>query len=355
MPVQIGKSPESDYTNPLGLLSDCHRRIEYFLNLLLTVAAQADKTGVGAEEREALQTALRYFREAAPKHTLDEEESLFPRLRALQNPQAEAACTMLARLHEDHQTAEAAHQEVERIFRQWLADDALPLDSRKRLTERLNELKQIYEAHIALEDHQIFPLARTLLEASEQQAIASEMASRRGINIEARRIEARRQVPDNSQVSTKNSVRRHDGLIPLSHDHHHALVLCLRIHRGLEESALDEGWLNAMAEDAVRFYESDLTPHFRAEEEVLFPALRPFSEATELVEELLGEHRTLETLIAQLQPMPLAGPAELLLQIADLLKAHIRKEENHLFPLCERLIAGPLSAHLGQEIRRLHK
>jgi hypothetical protein len=35
------------------------------------------------ETRAALETALRYFREAAPKHTADEEESRFPRLRQI--------------------------------------------------------------------------------------------------------------------------------------------------------------------------------------------------------------------------------------------------------------------------------
>ena len=39
------------------------------------------------ETRVALESALRYFREAAPKHTADEEESLFPRLRQMHLPE----------------------------------------------------------------------------------------------------------------------------------------------------------------------------------------------------------------------------------------------------------------------------
>ncbi len=30
MPISIGQKLESDFRNPLGLLSDCHRRIERF-------------------------------------------------------------------------------------------------------------------------------------------------------------------------------------------------------------------------------------------------------------------------------------------------------------------------------------
>jgi hypothetical protein len=48
MPITIGKKIESDYWNPLGLLSDCHRRIEQFidlnaLNSNLSVLSGADK------------------------------------------------------------------------------------------------------------------------------------------------------------------------------------------------------------------------------------------------------------------------------------------------------------------------
>jgi len=42
------------------------------------------------ETRAALESALRYFREAAPKHTADEEESLFPRMRQKRDPNVEA-------------------------------------------------------------------------------------------------------------------------------------------------------------------------------------------------------------------------------------------------------------------------
>lgn len=186
MPVTIGKALESDYTNPLGLLGDCHRRIERFLNLLITVVSQAAGAQLHTEEREALETALRYFREAAPKHTLDEEESLFPRLRALPNPLAQAAFSMLDVLHEDHQTATLAHQEIDSLCLQWLTDDSLTQASYHHLRELLESLRSIYARHIAVEDTQIFPLAQQLLDDSQVQAIATEMASRRGIDLHKR-------------------------------------------------------------------------------------------------------------------------------------------------------------------------
>jgi len=41
MPIVIGAKRESDFTDPIGMLSDCHRRIEMFLNVLVRVAELA--------------------------------------------------------------------------------------------------------------------------------------------------------------------------------------------------------------------------------------------------------------------------------------------------------------------------
>src|SRR5262252_10900664 len=102
MPIVIGAKRESDFTDPIGMLGDCHRRIEMFLNVLVRVAEQARGDALNAEQRGALESALRYFREAAPKHTADEEESLFPRLRNMRNPEVEAALGKLGPLERDH-------------------------------------------------------------------------------------------------------------------------------------------------------------------------------------------------------------------------------------------------------------
>src|SRR5215469_7184327 len=86
MPIVIGAKQESDFTDPIGMLGDCHRRIERFLSVLQTLASQRQGAPLNEQERNALSASLRYFREAAPKHTADEEESLFPRMRAA-NPE----------------------------------------------------------------------------------------------------------------------------------------------------------------------------------------------------------------------------------------------------------------------------
>lgn len=98
MPLRIGQRPDRGFDEPLGLLSDCHRRIEHFLQVFVTVAAGAAGGALTAAQRDALEGALRYFEVAAPKHTADEEESLFPRLREANDPGVRDALDVLAEL-----------------------------------------------------------------------------------------------------------------------------------------------------------------------------------------------------------------------------------------------------------------
>src|SRR6476620_7749063 len=109
MPIVIGAKPESNFADPIGLLTDCHRRVERFLSVLVQVSAQAQGGPLTGEQRTALETALRYFREAAPKHTADEEETLFPRLRAIGRPEVNAVLAKVDALEKDHTRAAESH------------------------------------------------------------------------------------------------------------------------------------------------------------------------------------------------------------------------------------------------------
>src|SRR5689334_8324657 len=140
MAITIGAKPESDYTDPLGLLGDCHRRIERFLNLLATITRTASGRPLNAEQREAMEAARVYFKNAAPKHTRDEEESLFPRLRAANDPQAVAALSLIEHLHADHEAADEMHREVNTLVRRWLAEGGLATEMARLLAGLLDEL-----------------------------------------------------------------------------------------------------------------------------------------------------------------------------------------------------------------------
>src|SRR5512146_776128 len=112
MPLKVGGRPDHGFDEPLGLLSDCHRRIEHFLRVLRTIADAAAGGTLSDGQRVELEGALRYFATAAPKHTADEEESLFPRMRrsgGSHNPDAARALETVARLERDHDAAGEQH------------------------------------------------------------------------------------------------------------------------------------------------------------------------------------------------------------------------------------------------------
>lgn len=180
--IQIGAPLAHDFSNPLGVMSDCHRRIEHFLHLLITVTAQARGGALSAEQRDAMEVALRYFEEAEPKHTADEEESLFPRLRASRHPSAPEALALVDVLAHDHEVAQAHRAQVGNLARRWLADGRLPAAAARELTTRLDALATLYRRHIPVEDGELLPLARSILDAADTATLGREMAARRGID-----------------------------------------------------------------------------------------------------------------------------------------------------------------------------
>ena len=182
MPIQIGTKPDSSFDEPLGLLSDCHRRIETFLERLLIVTRQAHGDALSLVQRETLDVALRYFRRGAPLHTQDEETSLFPRLREIGGQEAQVALAALESLEADHREADNAHQTVDRIGCRWLDAGTLPHEETALLLETLIALRALYQGHIAVEDREIFPLAGRLLPAATLTTVGREMAQRRGLD-----------------------------------------------------------------------------------------------------------------------------------------------------------------------------
>lgn len=177
MPVQIGAKIH-DFAEPLGLLSDCHRRIEMFLGSLSAIAKVAGPP-LNDEGRRALQNALRYFREAAPKHAADEEQSLFPRLNALHSEEFDAMLERMEELEKDHHWAESLHTEVDRLGRKYLAEGSLSDHDCAEFQNAMDALAAMYQRHIKLEDESLFPFAAQVLSDADKLAIAKEMAARR--------------------------------------------------------------------------------------------------------------------------------------------------------------------------------
>ena len=148
-------------------------------------------------------------------------------------------------------------------------------------------------------------------------------------------------------MPSMKSNRRHESLIPLSREHHYGLLVCLRIHRGIENDQADESWLSERADKVIRFFECDLKTHFEAEEGIVFPAMRRIEDSKATIDQLVNEHRNLERLVQRLRKARELQLAPLLREFADLLEAHIRAEERVLFPRYESCVSSDLARQVG--------
>ncbi len=187
--IKLNQQPDHGFDEPLGLLSDCHRRIERFLGIMLLVARQDDGAALPAESRRAVEQALHYFRTAGPRHTADEEESLFPRLEAADHPEADEARTVMRRLDSDHRAAEEHHARVDELVSLWLARDVLAPEAVAELRSHLAALEEMYRDHIATEDRRLFPAAARILDRETIAKVGREMARRRGLEVRQGRDE----------------------------------------------------------------------------------------------------------------------------------------------------------------------
>ncbi len=134
---------------------------------------------------------------------------------------------------------------------------------------------------------------------------------------------------------------RDRNLIPLSHQHQHALALCVQIERGLRSQYPDPNTpartktvragdpAQHWQQEIARLFESEIHYHFEAEEKVLFPFAQRAPSLRDLVDELRIEHVSLRQYAAGAAAGRLTVP-ELQLFSASL-AAHVRKEEQQLF------------------------
>jgi len=134
----------------------------------------------------------------------------------------------------------------------------------------------------------------------------------------------------------------------LKHHHHHCDELFAEA-----EAAVTAGHWQAAAEQLAAFAD-ELEEHFSTEEELLFPA---FEKCTGMhvgpTQMMRLEHAQMRELVEQMQAAlgarqaeSFAGAAETLL---IMMQQHNIKEENILYPMCDRNLAG-LTDSLGTQI-----
>ena len=141
--------------------------------------------------------------------------------------------------------------------------------------------------------------------------------------------------------------RRHDSLIPLSHQHQHALALAVIIRRrfGIEKG--EQAWQEEQVEKIRKAWKAELKGHFEVEEGLLFPEMERYLGKIKLVEELLRDHRSLRGLIKLLET---SSDYAVLDGFGALLESHVHKEEREHFAEFEKKMPAAEALKLGKDI-----
>lgn len=164
------------FDEPLEMLAACHGRIEAQLVTLERLVPHLAANGCDAAARDAARAVMRYFDTAGANHHRDEDEDLFPLLRARAAGRGDAELpAILDVLQREHAGLEAAYA----ALRPRLLDIA---DARAAALEerQVGRLAQLYRAHVAREAESVLPFAAQVLTGSERATLSARMAARRG-------------------------------------------------------------------------------------------------------------------------------------------------------------------------------
>ncbi|MBE3582762.1 MAG: hemerythrin domain-containing protein [Limnochordaceae bacterium] len=189
-------------------------------------------------------------------------------------------------------------------------------------------------------------------------------------------------------------MKRHPALIPLSEDHHHALVHArhllnyavqqaasptpsssslppasppsppsqspaLALPAPIDPQPINGQPLPPAVRDFLAFWDEHGQPHFRLEEEVLLPLYRrdhPQDPLPAALLRILAEHVHIRALVQALRQAKNGGSwARLAQEVGQALQGHVRWEERTAFPLLEDTLSAPALKELEERLRSLHR
>lgn len=125
-------------------------------------------------------------------------------------------------------------------------------------------------------------------------------------------------------------MKRHSTLVPLSKEHHGALILSrllqkdAPIYKGMPSDP------DGKAEYAFKFYKKELVGHFLKEEAMMKMLVGVDIELDLLIDSIYLEHQNLHEFFNR------ANLVNHLDQVGKALESHIRKEERQFFPLIQQ-------------------
>jgi hemerythrin-like domain-containing protein len=174
--VAPGAVPAPGFDAPLEMLAACHERIEAQLKTLERLAEHVAARGSDTVAQSAAKTVLRYFDTSGVYHHQDEDEDLFPLLRAraaaLGRIEVAAAIDELER---EHATMDAQWRRLREKLAAIAAIREAPLDA-----EEVTRFAWLYRRHMERESLLVFPFANEVVRQEERSELGKRMAARRG-------------------------------------------------------------------------------------------------------------------------------------------------------------------------------
>ena len=138
-------------------------------------------------------------------------------------------------------------------------------------------------------------------------------------------------------------MKRHPALLPLSRDHHHALVIARRLRQATDHTAAET------VAAVLTHWRSEEKLHFRVEEELLLPAYAAYGDPDHpAVLQMLIDHMLIRRDIGRLTDQP---PLKLMHDLGALLRSHVELEEREVFPLVEVTIPEAELTELGKRLK----
>ena len=170
-------TPAAGFDHPIDILDGCHERILRNCTVIERIAAHVAAKGPDAEAATAAAGVVRYFDSAGANHHRDEEDDLFPALQQYApSVELNAVFDLIYRLKADHARLEALWADMRLRLAALAEGRDGGLDA-----ATASAFKAAYARHIELEEAELLPLARRVLDESLLRALGSRMARRRGV------------------------------------------------------------------------------------------------------------------------------------------------------------------------------
>jgi pyridoxamine 5'-phosphate oxidase len=163
------------FDDPLELLAAAHGRIDAQLGALENLSEHVATHGADAQARDSARFLIHYFDTSAFWHHRDEDEDLFPLLRALAG---ERGRPEIAALINDIGGEHATMDEQWSRLRERLQSIALARGARLDV-EEVARYAWLCRRHMAAESASLLPFAKEVLDAGQRARLGKSMAARR--------------------------------------------------------------------------------------------------------------------------------------------------------------------------------